>query len=98
MYSISFETKCGSEKSQLLNVSSSVYSARRQENSDDPWNKNQYLLTTSRVQAARNVEQPALFRATLSLKRDVEHGVTANSLPGYSTMQTFTSYQMMYCT
>jgi hypothetical protein len=31
MYSISFETKCGSEKSSLLNVSSSVYSARRQE-------------------------------------------------------------------
>ena len=27
----SFETKCISEKSQLLNVSTSVYSARRQE-------------------------------------------------------------------
>ena len=34
MYSISFETMCGSEKSQLLNVSSSVYSARRQETAE----------------------------------------------------------------
>ena len=32
MYYISFE--CGSEKSQLLNVSSSVYSARRQETAE----------------------------------------------------------------
>ena len=31
MYNISFETKCGSEKSRLLNVSSSVYSARHRE-------------------------------------------------------------------
>ena len=31
MYSISFETMCGSEKSQLLKVLSSMYSARHQE-------------------------------------------------------------------
>ena len=32
----------------------------------------------------------ALFRATLGLKRDEVHGVTAN--PGDSTLQTFKSY------
>ena len=56
-----------------------------------------FLLTTSRVYTARNVEQLAFFRATLSLKRDVVHGVTANSLPGYSTMQTFKSYLTNKC-
>ena len=48
----------------------------------------------SRVHTARNVEQLALFRATLSRKRDVVQGVTANFIPGYSTMQTLKSYQM----
>ena len=42
------------------------------------------LLTTSRVHTARNVEQLALLRATLSLKRDVVHGITANSLPSHT--------------
>ena len=39
-----------------------------------------------------NWEQLALFRATLSLKSDVVHGVTANSQSCYSTMQTLKSY------
>jgi hypothetical protein len=39
------------------------------------------LLTTSRSHTARNVEQPALFRATHCLKRDVIHGVSASPLP-----------------
>jgi hypothetical protein len=54
-------------------------------------NKGRSLLTTSGVQTARNVEQPALFRATHSFKGNVIHGVSANSIPGNSTRQNFKS-------